>query len=107
MFGTQWYYHRFYSIRSQLLNGIYLWANGDIDQLLHEGRTIQKQLACSPNKTSSTDGKVAQQFSKLMIERKVKAALRLIPDQDRGYLLPLDSVASSDGSNTKLFVTFY
>ena len=76
-------------------------ANGDIDQLLHEGRTIQRQLACGPNKTSSSDGKVVQQFFKLMMEGKVKSALRLITDQERGDLLPLDSVVSSDGSNTK------
>ena len=40
-------------------------------------------------------------FSKLTTEGKVKAALRLITDQERGGLLPLDSVASSDGTTTK------
>ena len=77
------------------------WANGDIDQLIHEGHTIQRQLACGPNKTSLSDGKVAHQFSKLIMEGNVKAALRLITDQERGDLLPLESVSSSDGSNTK------
>ena len=86
---------------AQLERRLETWANGDLDQLLHEGRTIQKQLSSGPNKTPSHDAKVAQRFSKLMMEGKVKAALRLITDQERGGLLPLDSVASSEGTTTK------
>ena len=86
---------------AQLERRLKTWTNGDLDQLLHEGRTIQKQLSSGPNKTPSHDAKVAQRFSKLMMEGKVKAALRIITDQERGGLLPLDSVASSDGTTTK------
>ena len=85
---------------AQLERRLETWANGDLDQLLHEGRTIQKQLSSGPNKTPSHDAKVAHRFSKLMMEGKVKAALRLITDQERGGLLPLDSVASSEGTTT-------
>ena len=86
---------------AQLERRLKTWANGDLDELLHEGRTIQRQLSSGPNKSPSHDGKVAQRFSKLMTEGKVKAALRLITDQERGGLLPLDSVASSDGTTIK------
>ena len=69
--------------------------NGDIHQLLHEGRTIQSQLSSNHNKAPSPDGKAAQQFSKFMLEGKVKATLRLLTNQASGAVLPLDSVVPS------------
>ena len=51
-----------------------LWNDGDLLQLLQEGRTIQRRL--QPSKAcSSTD--TASIFARLMFQGKVKAALRL------------------------------
>ena len=62
---------------AQLERRLQSWTHGDTDQLLHEGRTIQRQLASGLNKSPTFEGKVTQQFSKLMLEGKIKAALRL------------------------------
>ena len=64
-------------------------------------KAVPSKDSSGPNKPPSHDGKVVQQSSKLMMERKVKPALRLITDQERGGLLPLDSVTSSDDTTTK------
>ena len=64
--------------------------NGDLDHILHEGRTIQyhilhegrtiqRQLSSGPNKSPSHDGKVAQRFSNLIRERKGKSSFTIIP----------------------------
>ena len=78
---------------AQLERSLKTWTNGDL-----EGRMIQKQLSSDPSRTPSSDGKSAQQFSKLMLEGKVKAALRLISNQG---VLPLNSAVPSHGSTTK------
>ena len=71
------------------------WAEGDIDQLLHEGHTIQRQLISSRNPKQEEQS--ARTFSRLMMEGKVKATLRLISDQEKGSVLPLDSLVFTTG----------
>jgi len=53
-----------------------LWENGDLLELLHEGRTIQSRLQ-SGRGTSTTDHS-PRVFAKLMFEGKTKAALQLL-----------------------------
>ena len=65
------------------------WQEGDIDNLMREGRTIQQHL----RKTSShmeDDQRLAHTFSKLMFQEKVQAALRLLSADGKGSSLPLD-----------------
>ena len=56
-----------------------LWEKGDLDTLVIEGCTIQRQLekkATTANEAKA-EGQVAHTFAKLMMEGKVKAALRI------------------------------
>ena len=79
------------------------WREGNIEALLHEGRTIQNHLKKPNKKSNSTTSKqdhTAQTFAKLMFKGDFKAALRLISEQHKGKYLHLDSKVNSDSSNT-------
>ena len=86
---------------AQLDRRLKTWSKGDLDPLLHEGHTIQRQLTFGSNRATTPDRKIMQQFAKFMLEEKVRAALRLVTEQERGGLLPLDSVVSSHCSTSK------
>ena len=86
---------------AQLERRLKSWEDGDIDSLLLEGRTIQRQLTTSSNKTTMSDEHLACSFPKLMMVGKVKAALRLITDHSKGGLLPLDSLITTADSTTE------
>ena len=66
-----------------------LWQDGNIDDLLHEGRCIQKHLVYLRNQTPDS-GKTNQIFSCLMLQGKVNAALRLLSQDVNGGVLSLD-----------------
>ena len=75
---------------SQHLNRrLILWSAGDISALLEEGEALQKRL--TQCRKSSTCGDVARIFSKLMLEGKVKSAIRLLCDQKSSGILPINS----------------
>ena len=86
---------------AQLDHRLKTWSKGDLDLLLHKGRTIQRQQTFGSNRANTPDGKIVQQFAKFMLEGKVRAALQLVTEQERGGLLPLDSVVSSHCSTSK------
>ena len=67
------------------------WTEGDLASLLQEGRTIQRQLLRSQRNANSKQ-QTARLFSKLMMEGRVRAALRLLADQDTAGPLPLDKL---------------
>ena len=67
------------------------WSDGDLACLLHEGRTIQRQLLKAHGNAKSKQ-QTAQSFAKLMMEGRVRAALRLLTDHDTGGSLPLDKL---------------
>ena len=72
------------------------WNAGDIDTLLQEGRTIQNRLP-KAGPTAKDEARTTRAFSKLMLQGKTKAALRLISDHCKGGVLRLDShIPSSD-----------
>ena len=73
---------------------------GDIDALLQEGRTIQNQLP-KLGPTAKDEERTTRVFSKLMLEGKPKAALRLISDQCKGGVLRLDSYIPSSDPETE------
>ena len=60
-----------------------LWTEGDLNGLLREGRTIQRRLPNLPRDPKS-DQQLARSFAKLMMEGKIRAALRLISRQNGG-----------------------
>ena len=75
------------------------WQDGDIDSLLHEGRTIQSRLNTCQQRRDD-DAKVAQSFEKLVAAGNVKAALRLVTEQSNTGCLGLDSL-QPDGRMVK------
>lgn len=70
-----------------------LWLCGDLSALLVEGRSIQRGLT-SP-RASSDPNNVSFTFSKLMLQGKVRAALRLLSDHENGHPLQLDQMVGS------------
>ena len=73
------------------------WIDGDINGLLDEGPVIQKRLVRQSNQLSSDD--TARVFAKLMMQGKVRAALRIISEDNEGCLT-LDSCVAPDNPKT-------
>ena len=62
------------------------WLDGDLNELLREGRTIQQRiLKSSPAKNKEH---LARSFANLMFQGKTRAALRLLSDQSKGGYSP-------------------
>ena len=76
-----------------------LWENGDIAQLLKEGNLIQGHLH-SPTgaRKKNDDDRLARTFSKLMMEGRVRAAIRLLANNAHAGLLSLNEKISNDPS---------
>ena len=55
-----------------------LWLEGKLVDLLHEGQTIQRQLPRVISHIKKDKDQTPRLFAKLMIEGKVRPALRLI-----------------------------
>ena len=70
------------------------WRSGDIEDLVREGRVIQQHLQSRGHRG---DSQLASRFSKLMLEGKTKAALRLLTEEGRGQVLSLHAL--SDPNN--------
>ena len=66
--------------RVHLLRRLQLWCIGDIDALLMEGRSIQNLYKDKRKCTFdyNTDERQARTFAHLMMQGKVKAALRML-----------------------------
>ena len=54
-----------------------LWSEGNLDYLVHEGRIIQRQLTQTQQTQHKNDDQTARLFAKLLMEDKVREALRL------------------------------
>ena len=73
------------------------WQKGDVNNLVIEGRTIQARLKQnSRNMSCVSEQQTARRFTKLMMQGKVKAALRLISEEGKGALLLLDTQLPTD-----------
>ena len=64
------------------------WLQGDLNELVREGRTIQRILPKSSSSTSNAQ--LARSFANLMFQGKTKAALCLLSEQSKGGVLHLD-----------------
>ena len=73
-----------------------LWEEGDVEGLLQEGRTIQQRLLRSPQ-IARIEQQRARSFAKLMMEGKVRAALRLLSEQEGGPPMALDEEVEVNG----------
>ena len=76
------------------------WSEGDLEGLMKEGYTIQHQFSRQHQNRSRSAQQTAREFTKLMMEGRVRAALRLIAEDSNGGPLQLDSQIGSDGLNT-------
>ena len=76
-----------------------LWQEGNLDDLLKEGQTIQQRLKHSTRDKRSEE-QLARSFSKLMMEGKVRAALRLITKQGGGAPMAIDQIVNTDVNGT-------
>ena len=73
---------------SCLQRRLVLWKEGNIRELLKEGRLIQSHLRSSFDQHLNNDTeKIARSFSKLMFAGRVRAALRLLSINTRSGLL--------------------
>ena len=81
------------------------WSNGDLTNLLLEGRTLQNHLPKS-GPSANSNAKLARTFSNLMFQGKTSAALQLLTQQGRGGVLHVHDLvdASDPDSHTVLDV---
>ena len=79
-----------------------LWEKGDILNLLKEGRALQKSLARSqpPKRDTADDTSAARKFSRMMMEGRVRAALKLLSDNSNTGLLSLDETIDDTSGKT-------
>ena len=64
------------------------WKNGDLDDLVREGLTIQQRIPAFS--TAKHHERLARSFANLMFQGKTKAAIRLLSDCDKGGVLGLN-----------------
>ena len=79
-----------------------LWEKGDISNLLREGRALQKLLASSqsPRRVSTDNSQIARRFSKMMVEGRIRAALKILSDSSDTGLLSLDDIVDDASGKT-------
>ena len=70
-----------------LVRRLSTWQDGDLSDLLWEGRTIQQRIP-KPNSKDSQQ-RLARSFANLMFEGKTKAAIRLLTEDSKGGVLRL------------------
>ena len=72
------------------------WQIGDINNLVIEGRTIQHRLKQNHRHArSSKEEQTTRLFTKLMLQGKVRAALRILTNESKGGPLPIDTRLST------------
>ena len=72
-----------------------LWKEGDLKELVREGRTIQHHLLYNRKpSTLNAEQQLSRTFTRLMLEGKTHAAIQLLSDGGKGGFLSLDSVAN-------------
>ena len=74
------------------------WSNGDLEELVREGRVIQQRLP--KLRPSMTNSSLARNFSNLMFMGKCKAALDLLANNNNGGLLHLDHPVDGNSTNS-------
>ena len=73
-----------------------LWEEGDIPELVREGRAIQNRLPKQEPKGS--EQQLARSFAKLMFQGKTQAALQLLTDKRKGQVLHLHDTVKNGNS---------
>ena len=76
------------------------WREGDLNELLREGRTIQQRI--SKTSPSFNTEQTSRSFANLMFQGKTKAALRLLSEQSKGGVLHLDDPIETENGQRKV-----
>jgi len=76
------------------------WLQGDLNELMREGRTIQQRIPKSSS--SMKNAQLARSFANLMFQGKTKAALRLLSEQSKGGVLHLDDSIEAGNAERKV-----
>ena len=72
-----------------------LWRNGQIEELMSEGHSIQQRLySFEHNRLKETESKLAHTFTNFMFQGKTQAAIRLLSVKDFGGTMQLKEVFS-------------
>ena len=74
-----------------------LWTNGDIQELLDEGKCIQKRLGHA--QSTSNDDATARTFHDLMLQGRVQSALRYLSRNTNGGVLKLEDLVPERCAN--------
>ena len=80
-----------------------LWMDGNLNDLVLEGRAIQQRLSNKPqprSNCSDPDGRLAYSFAKLMFNGKTKHALDILSGQGKGRLFHLSEVTDTKENTT-------
>lgn len=64
-----------------------LWESDDLNKLFNESSTIQAKLPTNPK--GMNDENLSKTFAKLVLEGKIKAAMKLLDQQKSKSVLPL------------------
>ncbi len=76
-------------------------VEGDIAELLKEGKIIQNHLRTSSRRTDNTnEARIARTFSKLMMEGKVRSAFRLLARGGQSGILTLNQITEESTGKT-------
>ena len=76
------------------------WREGDLNELLREGRTIQQRI--SKTSPSFNNEQISRSFANLMFQGKTKAALRLLSEQSKGGVLHVDDPIETENGQRKV-----
>ena len=82
---------------NQLSRRLSLWENGQLEDLVNEGRCIQQRISLNTREVSVNRNKL---FDQLMSHGRTNAALKLLSSSNRGCLLPNDVIETSEGPKT-------
>ena len=75
-----------------------MWADGDFNTLLLEGRSLQKRLPQSTRRY--TEPAITKVFTRLMIQGKVNAALRYLSNTSNGGIRQLNEIVDDNTGAT-------
>ena len=77
-----------------------LWHDGNIAELLREGKIIQQKLISSPS--HSKNDSLAKSFARLMKKGKVKTAMRLLSSSEASILSIHDETRNTSGESVSV-----
>ena len=79
-----------------------LWKDGNLNELVLEGRAIQQRLSDKYHHADGSDpnGRLAYSFAKFMFDGKTKRALDILSGQGKGRLLHLSEIVNAEKNTT-------